>query len=72
MQVSFNKQVGSEQLQYAGKTDHMWRSGGIFTPDLTAGGNAIDEFLISIMDQQLQVYNNKLNELEQELLEQIA
>ena len=72
LQVSFNKQVGSEQLQYTGKTDHMWRSGGIFTPDLTAGGNAIDEFLISIMDQQLQVYNNKLNELEQELLEQIA
>ena len=71
LQVSFNKQVGSEQLQYAGKTDHMWISGGIFTPDSTAGGNAIDGFLIGIMDQQLQIYN-ELNKLEQEMLERIA
>ncbi len=71
LQVSFNKQAGSEQLQYAGKTDHMWISGGIFIPDSTIGGNAIDGFLISIMDQQLQIYN-ELNKLEQEMLERIA
>jgi len=71
LQVTFIKRVESEQLLNTGNTDHMWMSGGIFTPDAKAGGNAIDEFLIGMMDQQLQVFT-EVNKQEQEIQEQTA
>ena len=71
LQLTFNKRVKPEQLLNAGRTDHMWTSGGIFTPDSVEGGNAIDGFLIDIMNQQFHA-SSGLQQQKQETQEQIA
>lgn len=71
LQLTFNKQVKPGQLLNAGRTDYMWTSGGIFTPDSVEGGNAIDEFLIEIMSQQFHA-SSGLQQQEQEIQEQTA